>query len=134
VPRGNGFDLRLYWRGSPGAEEFVTAYTPEGCGLERAGRADRQMAGSPRGIAPPGLPQIRTCPIRASGSSSYGFAVRRYTEWTTTAAGSGRRFSSRLKWSHVSLPSRRRRPSHIFQMRCTMTWNTDNAWALPVTP
>lgn len=35
-----------------------------------------QVAGWPRGIAPPGLPQIRTCPSRASGSSSHGFAAR----------------------------------------------------------
>jgi len=35
----------------------------------------RHSAGSPWGIAPPGLPQIRTCPIKASGSSRCGFAV-----------------------------------------------------------
>ena len=30
------------------------------------------------GGCPPGLPQIRTCPIRAYGSSSQGFASQRY--------------------------------------------------------
>ena len=47
-----------------------------------------QLAGSARVIAHPGLPQIRTCAINAYGSSSHGFAAERYTEWTTTAAGS----------------------------------------------
>src|SRR3990172_3325551 len=32
-------------------------------------------AGSPRGIAPPGLPQIRTCGFPASGSSGQSFAA-----------------------------------------------------------
>ena len=33
-------------------------------------------AGWPRAVTHPWLPQIRTCPIRASGSSGYGFAAR----------------------------------------------------------
>jgi len=33
------------------------------------------VAGSSRGIAPPGLPQIRTCRFPASGSSSHEFAT-----------------------------------------------------------
>ena len=35
------------------------------------------MAGWPREVTLPGLPQIRTCPIQASGSSVYGFAAQR---------------------------------------------------------
>ena len=46
-------------------------------------------AGSPRGIAPPGLPQIQTCPIKASGSSCHVLATGRHTEWTAIAGGSG---------------------------------------------
>ena len=45
--------------------------------------------GWPRGIAPPGLPQIRTCGTPASGSSCYGFAALQVTEWTTRGGGSG---------------------------------------------
>jgi hypothetical protein len=46
-------------------------------------------AGWPREVTLPGLPQIRTCTTRASGSSDYGFAGRRKREWTATAEGSG---------------------------------------------
>ena len=39
---------------------------------------DRLLAaGWPGEVTLPGLPQIRTCPIRASGSSAYGLAARR---------------------------------------------------------
>ena len=34
------------------------------------------MVGWPQGIAPPGLPQIRTCGIPGSGSSVHGLAAR----------------------------------------------------------
>jgi transposase len=45
------------------------------------------LAGWPRRIAPPGLPQIRTCPIQASGSSGHGFAGFRRIEWIGIASG-----------------------------------------------
>ena len=48
-----------------------------------------ETAGSPRGISPPRLPQIRTCPIRASGSSCHALATGRHTEWIASAGGSG---------------------------------------------
>jgi hypothetical protein len=48
-----------------------------------------RTAGWPREVTLPGLPQIRTCTTRASGSSDYGFAGRRKREWTATAEGSG---------------------------------------------
>ena len=35
------------------------------------GHSIQAMAGSPRGMSPPGLPQIQTCPIKASGSSCH---------------------------------------------------------------
>ena len=44
---------------------------PEGAQRLRATSA----AGWPQGIAPPGLPRIRTCGFPASGSSSHGFAI-----------------------------------------------------------
>ena len=39
-------------------------------------KEDPLSAGSPREIALPGLPQIRTCGFPASGSSSHDFAAR----------------------------------------------------------
>ena len=39
--------------------------------------AELPAAGWPGEVTLPGLPQIRTCPIRASGSSAYGLAARR---------------------------------------------------------
>ncbi len=50
---------------------------------------ERPTAGWPREITLPGLPQIRTCPIRASGSSVYGLAARRYMLWTTRGGARG---------------------------------------------
>ena len=47
--------------------------------------ASRLAVGSPQGIAPPGLPRIRTCPTRASGSSVHGFATRRGRERSAVA-------------------------------------------------
>jgi hypothetical protein len=54
--------------------------------------------GQPGGC-PPGFPQIRTCPIKAYGSSSHGFATEGHTEWTARAGGSGYRPSIRTKRS-----------------------------------
>jgi aryl-alcohol dehydrogenase-like predicted oxidoreductase len=48
----------------------------------------RLQVGSPRGIAPPRLPRIRTCGFPASGSSVYGLAAR-YTLCTTRGGASG---------------------------------------------
>jgi len=39
------------------------------------GHSESQLAGWPWVVTSPGLPQIRTCPIKASGSSGYGFAA-----------------------------------------------------------
>jgi len=91
-------------------------------------------AGWPRVVAHPGLPQIRTCAINAYGSSGYGFAGRRYTEWTTTAPGSGCRSRSRLNRGHGMSPARRRRDSHLCQMRTTSRRNRHSAAALLVIP
>ena len=58
------------------------------------------MAGWPRAVAGPGLPQIRTCGTPASGSSGHGFAERS-TEWIATGRGSGSRSRRRLNRSQV---------------------------------
>jgi hypothetical protein len=50
---------------------------------------DKASAGSPWESNPPGLPQIRACPIRAPGSSCHVFAAGRHTEWIAIAGGSG---------------------------------------------
>ena len=47
------------------------------------------QAGWPRAVTHPRLPQIRTCPIRAYGSSDNEFAAQRYTLCTRRAAGRG---------------------------------------------
>src|SRR6267143_2643255 len=49
---------------------------------------DPREVGSPREIAPPRLPRIRTCGLPASGSSVYGLAAR-YTLCTTQGGASG---------------------------------------------
>jgi len=46
-------------------------------------------AGWPRVVTYPGLPRIRTCPMKAYGSSSHGLAYGRHTEWMAIAGGSG---------------------------------------------
>ena len=45
--------------------------------------------GWPREVTLPGLPQIRTCAISASGSSDQGFAARRRRECTAMGGGRG---------------------------------------------
>ena len=50
---------------------------------------DYRLAGWPRAVAHPRLPRIRTCPIKAYGSSDNGFAAQRYTLCTTRAGGRG---------------------------------------------
>ena len=97
-------------------------------------RGEVAWAGWPWVVAHPGLPQTRTCAIDAYGSSNHGFAGRRYTEWTTTAAGSGYRSNSRLKCTHGMVPSRRRRDSHLCQTRTTPRRNRHSAEALLVIP
>ena len=47
------------------------------------------VAGWPRVVTHPRLPQIRACPTRAPGSSNDGLAAQRYTLCTTRAGGRG---------------------------------------------
>ena len=46
-------------------------------------------AGWPRAVTHPRLPQFRTCPTKASGSSNDGLAAQRYTLCTTRVWGKG---------------------------------------------
>ncbi len=46
-----------------------------------------KMAGSPRAVTRPRLPQIRTCAVNASGSSSHGFAAGRRYPWALRGHG-----------------------------------------------
>ena len=71
---------------------------------------------SPRVMAHPGLPQIQTCRLPASGSSSHDFAAQLKGLWTTRALGRPYRSSSRSKSDHERGLPRRRRDSHRFQI------------------
>ena len=105
-----------------------------GAGENAANVRDGRFAGSPRAVARPGLPQIRTCTIRASGSSGQGFAARRYKEWTARAGGSGYRASNTWKRSHVSRDFHDRRRSHLHQVSTTTKRKREIADEFPVIP
>jgi hypothetical protein len=60
-------------------------------------------AGWPRVVAFPGLPQIRTCAINASGSSGRGFATRRQHEWIVFGTGRGNLWPKALNQSQLRL-------------------------------
>ena len=94
----------------------------------------RGVVGSPRAVAHPGLPRIRTCAIDASGSSGQGFAARRYREWMARAGGSGYRVSNALKRSHVSRDFHDRRRSHLHQTPTTTKRKRAIAGEFPVIP
>ena len=98
-------------------------------------RSNAIPAGSPRAVARPGFPQIRTCPIKASGSSSQEFATPLLsTLWTTRARGRLYRCSKRRNWDHVIGLPRLRRDSfrrHILRVACR---NRCTLAILPVIP
>ena len=75
------------------------------------------LAGSTWAVARPGLPQIRTCAIDASGSSDQGFAA-----CTMRAGGSGWAFRIWSNRSHSMARLRQRRSSHLRQMDRTESW------------
>ena len=93
-----------------------------------------RLGGSLPGIAPPRLPQIRACPIKAPGSSCHLFATRRHTEWIAIAAGSGLCFRNRANRSHVIRRPRPRRDSQCCQSQVAPLRNRDNILELPVIP
>ena len=59
---------------APGSYSLPPPRTENGGHRPKTGDTENG-AGSPWGIAPPGLPQIQTCGFPASGSSRRGFAV-----------------------------------------------------------
>jgi hypothetical protein len=93
-----------------------------------------QMRPGRSGGCPPELPQIRTCPIKASGSSYHVFATGRHTEWIAIAGGNGYRFRTRLSRSQGIRPPRRRRDSQRFQIHVAALRNRPSALELPVMP
>ena len=73
--------------GRPPAPLQVGPAGAAAAGLPSAGRRCG-WAGWPRGVTPPGLPQIRTCGFPASGSSAQRFATR-MRAWQGVAAAAG---------------------------------------------
>ena len=82
-------------------------------------------AGWPRAVARPRLPQIRTCPIRASGSSGYGVAARTAL-CTMRGRGSGQRRQRRRNRCQAN-PTRERRQSHLYHVARTHQYNRARA-------
>ena len=100
----------------------------------RAEPSPQQAAGWPRAVTHPRLPQIRTCPIKASGSSNNGLAAQRYTLCTTLAKGRGLVASIRVNRSHDIRPLQLRRPSHLRQRRYASHRNRASDAEFPVIP
>jgi hypothetical protein len=87
------------------------------------------------GGCPPGLPTDPYWPN--SGIRLVMAWVRygtRYTEWTTRAAGSGKRSRKRLSASQLMVSPRLRRDNHFRQARVIASRNLCNAPPLPVIP
>src|SRR5579864_6492578 len=76
-------------------------------------------------------PDVRNYRIRLVQSTVH---TRRYTEWTTRAAGSGYRASRPHRLAHPKQPFQLRRESHFRQIRATMALIRDNEAQFPVTP
>ena len=76
-------------------------------------------------------PDVRDFRIRLVRSTVH---TRRYTEWTTRAAGSGYRSSRPHRLAHPKQPFQLRRESHFRQTRATMALIRDNEAQFPVTP
>jgi hypothetical protein len=92
-----------------------------------------EVAGWPQVVTFPGLPQIRTCSIKAYGSLGHGFATRGYTEWTTRGLASGNTFKITAIRSQ-SNGRLERRPNHLCEMRLTPSYTSSSARTFPVTP
>jgi len=85
-----------------------------------------------RGGCPPRLPQIRTCPIKASGSSGHGFA----THGASQAHGPGSGWDCRYAQKRAQLhrPFRCLRDSHFRHLQSTAFRNRRKASRFPMTP
>src|SRR5262249_5578018 len=80
--------------------------------------------------APPD-PDVRNYRIRLVRPTLH---TRRYTKWTTRAAGSGIRSSRPHRPAHPRRPFQLRRESHFRQIRATMALIRFNEEQFPVTP
>src|SRR5262245_7358296 len=76
-------------------------------------------------------PDVRNYRIRLVQSTVH---TRRYTEWTTRAAGSGYRSSTPHRLAHPKQPFQLRRESHFRQIRATIALIRYNEAQFPVTP
>src|SRR5262249_41780257 len=76
-------------------------------------------------------PDVRNCRIRLVRSTLH---TRRYTEWTTRAAGSGSRSSRPHRLAQPKRPFQLRRESHFRQMRATTPRIRLSEAQFPVTP
>src|SRR5262249_31334990 len=76
-------------------------------------------------------PDVRNYRIRLVRPTLH---TRRYTEWTTRAAGGGTRPSSPHSLAHPKRLSQLRRPSHFRQTRATMARIRLSEEQFPVTP
>jgi hypothetical protein len=76
-------------------------------------------------------PDVRNYRIRLVRSTLH---TRRYTEWTTRAAGSGIRSSNPHRLAQPKRPFQLRRESHFRQTRATIPRIRFNEEQFPVTP
>src|SRR5262245_18181103 len=76
-------------------------------------------------------PDVRNYRIRLVRPTLH---TRRYTEWTTRAAGSGIRPSSPHRLAHPKRPFQLRRASHFRHIRATMALIRLSEEQFPVTP
>jgi hypothetical protein len=76
-------------------------------------------------------PDVQISCIRLVRSTLH---TRRYTEWTTRAAGSGSRSSNPHRFAQPKRPFQLRRASHFRQRRATIPRIRFNEEPFPVTP
>src|SRR5262249_33697454 len=107
----------------------------EDCEVRReATHGDLTVCRVALGSCPPRAPtdpDVRNCRIRLVRSTLH---TRRYTEWTTRAAGSGIRSSKPHRLAQPKRPFQLRRESHFRQIRATMALIRVHEEQFPVTP
>src|SRR5262249_53948331 len=111
--------LRLTWANSWQwvQETYLEQRTFAGRAGYEAFTAEESIGPGRGGSRLPPLPQIRTCPIKASGSSGYGFAA--HGDAGARGHGSGSTFSNPFSRDHGNCPRRLRRDSHFRHRRTT---------------
>src|ERR1700722_16025528 len=86
------------------------------------------------GSYPPRAPTDPDVPISSIRLVRSTLHTRRYTEWTTRAAGSGIRSSKPHRLAQPKRPFQLRRESHFRQIRATMARIRLSEEQFPVTP